>query len=106
MLRPLTRPGHSNRPAATGDRRMEGPYRRARLIAWLGVIGIHPLTSPATKWRTVLSVGVLQGDLAIAKGEKVTTVNFDACAVGTCSRECPLRHSTVASDEMTCVAPV
>src|SRR6266508_2373912 len=32
----LTRPSYSNRPAATDDRQVEGPYRRVRLNAWLG----------------------------------------------------------------------
>jgi hypothetical protein len=36
------------------------------------------------------SVGVLQGDLAAAKGEQITAVHFHASAVRSCSGECPL----------------
>jgi hypothetical protein len=40
--------------------------------------------------RAVLSIGVFEGDLAVSEREQITTVDFDASAVGACSRERPL----------------
>src|SRR3990170_3569565 len=56
--------------------------------------------------RTVLAVRVFQGNLAVSKGEQITTMDFDASAVCQCSRERPLRHSPLPTDKMARVAPV
>src|SRR6266478_6035011 len=54
---------------------------------------------------TVLSVGVLQENLAVSKSEQITTIDFDAGSVRPCSRERPLRYSSVSMDKMACVPP-
>lgn len=60
----------------------------------------------ATKRRTILAVGVFQRNLAVSKGEQITTMNFDASAVRPRSREYPLGNSSVSMDKMAGVAPV
>lgn len=60
----------------------------------------------ATGRRTVLAVGVLQRDLAVSKGEQITTMDFNASAVCPRPRERPLGNSPVPMDKMARVAPV
>ena len=59
----------------------------------------------ATERRTVLPVGVLQRDLAVSKGKKITTIDLDASAVRPRSRERPLGHATIPMNEMPRVLP-
>jgi len=56
--------------------------------------------------RTVLAIGVFQGDLAVSKREQIAAMDFDAGAVGPCSRERPLRHAPLPADKMARIAPV
>ncbi len=57
------------------------------------------------RWA-VLAVRVLQRDLAVSKGEQITTMNFHESAVRPSSRERPLGHSPVPMDKMARIAPV
>ena len=75
----------------------------------LGVMGADTWMDSAlggTERRAVLAVGVLQRDLAVSKGEQITTMNFYESAVRPSSRERPLGHSPVPMDKMARVAPV
>src|SRR6476661_4553332 len=55
---------------------------------------------------SALAVRIFQQNPAVSKGEQVTTMDFDAGTVCLCSRERPLRHSTLLEDKMTSVAPL
>src|SRR5687767_3288280 len=46
----------------------------------------------------VLTVGVLQRDLAVSKLEQITTMHFHASTIGACSRECPFRNAPLSLD--------
>src|SRR5688500_1636747 len=56
--------------------------------------------------HAVLAVGILQGDLAVAKREKVATMNFDAGPIRARSRERPLRNTSLCLNKVARVTPM
>ena len=63
-------------------------------------------TNRGAERRSILAIGIFQGDLAVPAREQIAAVDFDAAAISVGSRERPLRHSTVAPNKVACVAPL
>ena len=60
----------------------------------------------ALRSRSILPIGILDGDFAVAEGKEIAAGHLHAPAVLLRPGERPFRHSTIARDEMPAVRPV
>src|SRR5690606_30907862 len=79
---------------------------RVYLFPRIVTIRASPLPRRLAGRGTAFAIGILDGDLAVAEGKDVATVDLDAQTILARPGEGPFRHAPVSTDKMPCAAPM